>query len=81
MICHLVGTVVGHITDRDACGSGRRQVNVIDANACTHDTTHASLSQSGECSVAASKNISYQVIKTGAGRSVMTRSKSSGVGG
>src|SRR5260370_16269085 len=45
MICHFVGTVVGHIADRDARSSSPNQVNVVEADACSHDTRYASTAQ------------------------------------
>jgi hypothetical protein len=45
MICHFVGAVVGHIADHAARSSSPHQVNVVEADACSHDTHYASTAQ------------------------------------
>jgi len=45
MICHLVSAVVGHIADRDARSSGPHEINVVETDACSHDTHYAGTAQ------------------------------------
>ncbi len=45
MICHFVGAVVGHVADRDARSSGTHEINVVEADTCSHDTHYASTAQ------------------------------------